>query len=486
MIIKNEDLKKVLNKNLEKYIVQPKYEYNLINALDALTPDRFDIVAKYIYVKHNQLKTNTTFSNDLYLKHVNCFNGYVENDGTNKVGKNAFLNNFNNVINSIEKNGFIKENLIPLSQGYTISDGAHRVASSIFFEVEIATVSLGIEPQSFNYKFFEERGLDRIYLDAMALEYVRLKDNVYMTIIWPTAEGNDYELHKILESYGKIVYSKEIFLNSDGLVQLVRHAYRTEAWLGTFSNDFEGARNKARWCFKEPGLVRVFLLESERNLVAMKEEIRNVFKIEKHAVHINDTKEETLELAELLFNQNSINWMNNSSIKGYKKFNILFSKYNDWFKDNLLFSKDSFILVGGVLAIYGVRESYDIDYISTYNKEFSFGNDEIEMETKKSQFFPVSIDELIFNPKYYFYAHGQKFLSLDIIKAIKQARGIGKDFEDVVMLESLIKNGRYKGSFQDKIKLFTSLSFWTRNIKFFLLKCRFFIFIVIAKIKQVL
>lgn len=482
MKIKNVELTKRVNSNLGELIVQPEYETLKMKALDLLTPNRLDIVAKYLYVKFRESDINSYFARELYLEHINIFNGFVENDESKKIGKEAFLKSFDDVIDSITNNGFDENYIIPLSHDQTIIDGAHRIASSIFLEKEVETVFLDIEQQNFNYEFFEQRGLDGMYLDAMALEYARLKNDIYMVIVWPTAENHESELQAILNKYGEIVYRKNVSLNSNGMVHLVKQAYRKESWLGSYANDFEGARNKARWCYKEPGMVRVFLLESDQDLIAMKDEIRDVFQIEKHAVHINDTKEETLELAELLFNHNSINWMNSANLKEYKRFNELFSQYKNWFTDKGAVKED-FALIGGVLAVHGVRESSDIDYICKYKKEYDFDNDQIEMETKKVQFAPVGMDELLYNPQYYFYAYGHKFVTLEVIRAIKEKRGIGKDAEDVIMLDALIKNGEYIESCFDKIKKLTRLSFWKRNIKFLLLKIRFIIFFIIKKIK---
>ena len=114
------------------------------------------------------------------------------------------------------------------------------------------------------------------------------------------------ELSEIFGRYGDIVYRKEIYLKNEGSVQLVKSAYQSEAWLGDSKDNFLGARNKARWCFSNKGPVRVVLFESNLDMIKMKDEIRSLFKIEKHAVHINDTKEEAYILAGLLFNENSI------------------------------------------------------------------------------------------------------------------------------------------------------------------------------------
>ena len=116
--------------------------------------------------------------------------------------------------------------------------------------------------------------MDNVYLDSLALEYSKLKKDVFIVLIWPKAIKKDDNLREILNNYGEIVYEKEVSLNLNGMIQLMRTAYKGEAWLGDYKNDFEGTRNKARWCYKEGNDLRVFLFESKNDLIRMKDEIR--------------------------------------------------------------------------------------------------------------------------------------------------------------------------------------------------------------------
>ena len=72
--------------------------------------------------------------------------------------------------------------------------------------------------------------------------------------------------------------------------------------------------NKARWCYKPHNSLR-FLIESSEDLVILKNEIRKIFNIGKHSVHINDEKYETILSSKLLLNQNSVHWLNNCGEK---------------------------------------------------------------------------------------------------------------------------------------------------------------------------
>ena len=480
-ITKNK-LNNMLNTNLVKFITQDNYDIETHNPLELLNVNRFDIIAKYIYIKFKANNIDSDFGKKLYLEHIKAFNGFVENDESQKVGREAFLKSFDELIDSVKYDGFKNDVIIPLSKSETILDGAHRTASALYFKKELSCVKLDTKSQVFDYKFFEQRGLDKIYLDYMAHAYAKLKDNCFMVIVWPKAKEKDDELEDILLKYGDIVYRKHININLNGMTHLVRQAYHKESWVGNYSNDFEGARNKARWCFDESNFLRVFLLESNRDLIAMKDGIRDLFKLEKHAVHINDTKEETLELAELLFNKNSIHWMKSARLQEFNTFESLFKKYNNYF-DTKKVNKDDFCLIGSVLSVYGVKETNDIDYITKDNIDINFEDKNIEREQSKIQFIDNGIHDLIYNPNNYFYAYRQKFVSLQVIQKIKANRKKGNDEEDLVLINKLITDGLYKESIIDVVKKIGRVSFWKRNVKFFLLKIRYLLLLTLNMIK---
>ena len=445
-------------------------------AIDFLSPNRFDLIAKLIYVKFRDLKIQSDFARRLYLEHINAFNGYVENDGSNKIGKEAFLNSFNNVIDSIRDYGFLLESEIPLSESNSIIDGAHRTAAAIYYNKDILVKKKQAPNPNYNFNFFLKRGLKRQYLDAMAIEYATIKNNTYAVLIWPSAEGKEKELSEILNSYGEIAYRKDVYLTSEGSVQLVKHAYKSEKWLGNEKNNFIGARNKASWCFEKSGPLRVFLFESSKDLIKMKEEIRKVFNISKHAVHINDTKEETLELCGLLFNDNSLHWLNYSIVKNFPWFNRLHTHFCNWLIKEGLNPIDFCIDGSATLGAYGIREVRDLDYLYFGDyKKISTGFKEIDCHNEELLFHSCCRDEIIFNPENYFYYFGVKYISLRNILNAKSKRKEKKDLVDIERINALLSRRTIKEPFRQKIKRYSEPSYLKGKIKFQLLKLRYFL-----------
>jgi hypothetical protein len=264
------------------------------------------------------------------------------------------------------------------------------------------------------------------------------------------------------------------------MVNLMRHAYRDESWLGDYRNEFEGACNKARFCFREGYPLRVYLMESTASMIQMKEEIRELYSVEKHAVHINDTGDETVELAELLFNKNSIHFLNVGQRKYFNTFHGLFKEYKKWLLGNSQ-DRERFCLMGGGLSAYGVRESKDIDYLTTQEDMPAVPNRRIELETEKQQYVSASVVDLVHNPQNYFYSDGVKFSSLDIIYEVRSKRRRDSDILEIEIVKALISSSSCANVSSIRIKRFLKVSFYKRLIKFILLTGRFYFYHLLKK-----
>lgn len=299
----------------------------------------------------------------------------------------------------------------------------------------------------FDANFFKSRNLDEKYLDAMALEYARLKDNTWIAILFPAAKKDLYpEIKEILNTHCTIVYEKNIALKNEGPLNLIKHIYNCEPWMGNWDNNFRGARYKTQCCF--PGnhnSIIVFLLESE-NLEKMrtcKKTIRALCNVENHSIHTNDTHNQTISDAQVLFNQNSIHFLNHSIPKKFNNFEKFIDEYKHWLKKEN-YDSDNFCIDGSaILSAYGIRDCQDLDFIhfgydflthrSTGNHYISSHNDEIKYHTTNK-------DNIIFNPENHFYHKDVKFASLNITKQMKSTRNEKKDQHDIASIESHMNN----------------------------------------------
>ena len=131
-------LKKLLDNEYIYNIVPHREKINIYrtNAINLLSKYRFDIFAKYYYVKSYIEHTNVTEAQEIYLSHIKAFNNFSEPDGR-KNSKNDFMKSFNSLIESVKTCNNLYKTIIPISTTGIPIDGAHRIAISLYFDLEI-------------------------------------------------------------------------------------------------------------------------------------------------------------------------------------------------------------------------------------------------------------------------------------------------------------------------------------------------------------
>lgn len=473
--INGEYLKKIVNSNIASKIKDDSYKIQTLPAINLINSSRIDILIKYLYAKSRIEKRAIPFLKEIYLAHIKAFNGFVEADDTHKVGKDSFLNNFHSLIESISQENIKENTLIPIGNNSIPMDGAHRISIAAALNLPIKVFTINEIAPIYDLEFFNNRGLDNEFRDYTTIKYTEFKNNLYMVMIWPIAKGRQEEIEHILRKNGTIVNKKEIKLTYNGLLNLQIVEYKEEKWLGNYSNDFEGAHTKCSQCYNKENTLRAFLFESNADLIKMKDDIRNIFNIGKHAIHINDTQEQTKEIAQLVFNDNAIHFLNCRSRNEMKSFNQLFHQFASYIEKNKI-NKDEIAIIGGVLSLYGLRDAQDLDYISINEQIPLKINDNIELETKKINYTHYSKEEIITDPRLHFVYNGIKFVSLQVILEIKKNRNNDSDKRDVCLIEKLLKDGNLTFSLKERLKIWSSISFYRRNIKQILLKVRYLLY----------
>ena len=286
------------------------------------------------------------------------------------------------------------------------------------------------------------------YLDAMALQYVDLKKDTFIALLFPCAVGKEDEVRAILNEHGVVVYEKQVTFTRLGAFNLINLIYEGEPWLGDWNNNFLGSRGKTRSCFPSgDNTIRVFLYESHdlNRVKEAKKKIRQLFNLGNHSIHINDTYEETQKIAQALFVANSIHFMNDADHQDFKRFNIMIKYYKQWLEDSG-YDQDCFCIDGSaVLAAYGLRDCNDLDFlhhgydgVATPSKYISSHNHEL-------RYYTVGKDDIIFNPENHFYYQGLKLASLDVIKNMKMKRNEVKDNVDVQLIEQILYQANISG-----------------------------------------
>lgn len=412
-------------------------------AQQLLTCSRFDIIPKLIYATHQELGIESSWARELYEAHIRAFNGCQEGDGSGKSGIETFIASYDKLRIAIKHEGFDTNcSLVPIDRNGVVIDGAHRVATCILYNRQVEAVVFDMDATSYNYEYFISRGLAYEYADAIALEYCRVNPQAYIVTVFPSAVGKDREIIEILEHAGGIFYARQVQLSRLGSINLIRQIYEGEHWVGNFINQFEGAQKKAAECFRIDGPVRFYVLTSDdlEKVKFAKQQIRDLFGISNHSVHINDTHEETVRLGRILLNANSVHFLNNAQLTTFPRFHAHFENYKKILKEQKI--NDEYLCIDGssVMSAYGIREARDLDYLhfGYENLVFDYPPEFIGSHNIEISHHVTTRDDILFNPLNHFYYDGLKFSSLGILRAMKQKRGETKDFEDVCMIDRFV------------------------------------------------
>ena len=399
-----------------------------------ISPLRFDLMAKYLYIKFNDKSVNTLFYRELYHKHLITFNNCYEYPGTKK-GIEDFYKSFNELIQNMKENGYDKNYPIPCYKG-NITNGAHRLMTSYYYKITPKFINTDENINTeYNYNFFINRQgkpqLECIYADTMALEYIKHNPNIRAMVIYPiTYSHNKFsQLKRIISQYGYIYYEKSVNLNQKGVNNLVKELYRGEKWIGGLFPP--GYSSKTKLCIAP--FPTVFMLVHMNNLskcVELKEKCRHLFGLGKHSLHISDYPKDTFRIASSLLNDNSVHFLNNGTNDISPQTKQLLANY---FKEVGENNEDYCLTSSLILEMYHLRLARDIDYLHKDDKTLSLEKTGVH-EGKWLTYYHKHKEEIIYNPKYHFYFNGFKFVTLDVIKKMKENRGELKDKKDLILI----------------------------------------------------
>lgn len=349
--------------------------------LELIRPERFDLMAKYLYIKNYLNKNPSSFFIDLYKSHINTFNKAWEYPGTKK-NIDEFILSFNNLIESIKKNGYDNKSIIEIDSNNILINGAHRLMICYFLNINpnIKKKNKKNYNSNHNYDFFLNRNnywrrdneiyenMPIIYTDTIALEYLKIKNNVKSMILYPVSHqlGKRNEIEKIIKDYGILYYKKLIKLNNNGVRNLIKELYRGEKWIGgMFPNDNCGGKFEV--CYSDDP-IELYLIDfnKDANIIKFKDECRKLFNLGKHSLHISDDEIDTFRIGSSLLNENSINFLNNNTNNFNEKTKKLLIDYFNKNKEN----KDIFCVASNIFD-----EIDKIDYLENIdnpNKFFYF------------------------------------------------------------------------------------------------------------------
>lgn len=423
-----------ISRSLEK---QDVFDVSATKPIELLNRKRLDIIPKYVYAHCSHSK----WSESLYKEHLRILNGFREkNNNKNKYAD--FKTSFDETIESLKVNRYLpQQSLIPVDETLTPVNGSHRVGASIALDIEVNTIVVDLCAPTFDYNFFRSQGLLPCYLDYMALTYARLKEEFFVAIVFPIVREKLGEIRKILKAHGVLFYEKEVFLNRNGIHNLVLQMYKDMDWLN--SNENRGYSKTYRHSFNRhcaDKAVSIFFIEGTNveKMVEAKAKIRSMFNLGNYPIHISDDKEESLRLAEQLLNENSIHFLNNASLKNCPTFRENLQNYSVWLGKTQE-DKDSFCIDGSsVLAAYGLRDARDLDFISLQDKNSPITD--VNIHNKEFNDHIGGHVEYILDPRHHFFFDGLKYLTLVNLKKLKSRRKEKKDTHDLRLISHVLEH----------------------------------------------
>ena len=388
----SDKIRKVnISEYFSPYFIQSwRYEDDVELQVEYVQPEQFvvseriDLICKLFYIECREKKRDLTFAKELYTEHLRAFSEgtFTEPGNEEKDSLKKYFDTFDRLIDDIKENGFdASKSVIPVSDNGVILDGSHRVAIAIYYHIELPVVRIHGTEQCFDTSYFQNNGLKRIYLDFMVDQYIRRKEQTFVVCLWPAGydEGKNKRTDTILRQAAHIVYRKEIRFNYSGVKQLVTQVYHHQSWTCGIDNAFSGVEGKAKPCYAKNKITTIYVIEdiTQPEIVELKSRIRDIYQIENHSIHITDTKNEAIEAAELVFNENSIHLANYGNP----------SVYWDLVKGFILQDPQDDRVSLFTQTLYGIGQS----------DENAFSDD----------------DSLVYNPLKYLYYFGKKVLAID-------------------------------------------------------------------------
>tara|TARA_Y100000816_G_scaffold292518_1_gene288249 strand:+ start:1726 stop:3570 length:1845 start_codon:yes stop_codon:yes gene_type:complete len=447
---------------------------------------RFDILIKLHYARLKKKNVAKTWRDFTYSKHVRHITGpsekVVEYDGTGKEGESKFFEVFDKLINSK-----IKDFLPVLTdKNYVLMDGSHRASVAIINNDLIKTGNFDVQAKNnANYSFFLNRngknpGLPEIILDEAAIDAIRFKKGLRIVLLFPSVISKKFAID-YLKSNCEIIYNKTMIINRAGGREILKETYLGHSIIHYGSDLLE---QKIENCFISKGPLTVLLIQNFdlKSINQVKDDIRKHYSIGHDSIHITDSDDELSRVSKILFNNNSIDLIN-AQIDLDKNTQNLILNFRNWIELNNLNSEDFVIGGSALLGLMGCRKINDIDfhYAKNYTKLPKYPEN-IQDHSSQIKYYLNNVDDLIYDPRNYFWYMGLKFCSPKIIYKMKLNRGEFKDLIDAKDIQLIIrKTSKSKVNFQYSLNFTLLMKIFYRKFRNSIANSR-----VYRKIKKIL
>lgn len=426
--------------------ISKDYKICEIPARDLIKWNRFDLMAKWLFIQDKEKGLIDGCGRRVYFDNINAFScGKFFEPGTDeKNSYDKYLEELECLIADIKQNGFdSRKSLIPVGENDDLVDGSHRVSVVSFYNKNISVIRFPELKRvySYDYRFFRKYLMSDVSMGYMAIQYAKLKRNCFMACLWPRVDLSQTDkVEEIIRSIGNIIYSQDVYLTYQGMSNFMIQVYGHQAWTGSIENHFAGVKGKVDACYRPGQPVRTYLFEADslEEVVDAKKRIREIFQIENHSIHISDDWQETLDMTEMLYNRNSVEFMNRAMPYVYSKVYKKLIELKQFIENNG-YDKSRFIVdSSAVLEVCGLRQAADLDFLSDYALETKGQIEGVDNHLSQLPYYNISLKDMLYNPENYFYFEGMKFISIPRLIEMKNNRGEEKDIRDVKLLKGFL------------------------------------------------
>ncbi len=426
----------------------------LIHPSDIKISKRFDIYPKLLYAKRFANNTLTKYEHDVYYHHTKVYNNFTEFDDPTKVGYEKFIDRFDDLLIDASANILFTKHV--LTSNLLLINGLHRVSTAIAYNQKIHVKVDSTSEQGRlwwpYWKNFELYGnsndLKNLDADYAGLqEVIKQIPNAKVLVVTPNSINKQQVEQQLKSTIAEaIIYKKSLKLTKEGYLNLNNHLYGKEDWanLETLTNHTTYCTKLFDKCTKEFNTdykydIDLYLIDFDNcNISAeeLKYQIRQTF-TEKYSTeqkdfktycHINDTFYETVDIVRTCFSNHSEDFLNKTRFILYKE---AIKKFSQIHTENIDLS-EKLALTGSSVLDFFVERSYssDIDiivdssvdykaycrnrrYVGSYNY---YGYKYLDLFDVKE------FNELIYDPRNYFWLYGMKIIKPRIMKTFYENR----------------------------------------------------------------
>jgi hypothetical protein len=438
-LTKSEVIDALDKKVLDKLPLEEIHSVDVVSPVDLLSPERFDLLADMIYAKYHRLKVAKNWRNRVYLdcKKITKSEESVRSSGNTIVKDQS---EFDNLLDHMKDMDGPKSGIyVPISDERIVINHAHQLAAAHIFHQPIHAIQFQYHPNEFDYGYFQENGLSQDILDGMALTYSNLCSHMFVIVVFPIARGKDDEIEHLMSEYGYVAFQKEVSFTKLGKYNLIQLLYASMHWIDPDGDITYGVCHHVEHRFWQDNPVKFYFLifDDPSKILEAKERLRASFDLKNFSLHINDTHDETISIAEQILTPNSVYFMNHAQPWLCKRTLRLLKEFKEEIRRQGL-ERDHFCLVGdSVLAVFGLRNVKHIDFLYMgdssaldFDSRFRVINEEVPLEQD-------SIGDLIFDPNNHFYFMGLKFISPSRFSEIKNRENSLKNFIDQGLIHLL-------------------------------------------------